>query len=97
MPIVAMARAMAAAIGTPPMPQRVDGEKSAIGITVAVLCCSNSRMTSGEKLFSDDCAQSMYENLSPGLPFAETLEVEPGTLRVGCDGRRASARASASG
>jgi len=29
MPIVAIARAMAAAIGTPPTPHRVDGEKSA--------------------------------------------------------------------
>ena len=35
------------------------GEKSAIGITVAVLGWSNSRTTSGEKLFSEDCAQSM--------------------------------------
>jgi hypothetical protein len=29
MPMVAMARVMAAAIGTPPIPQRVEGEKSA--------------------------------------------------------------------
>jgi len=62
----AMARAIAAAIGTPPMPHRVDAERSATGITVATLGCSNSRITSGEKLLSDDCAQSMEENLSPG-------------------------------
>ena len=34
---------------------------SAIATTVAVLCCSNSRMIIGEKLFSDDCAQSIDE------------------------------------
>ena len=72
-----MARVMAAAIGTPSMPQRVEGEKSAIGITVAVLGCSNSRMTSGEKLFSDDCAQSMYENLSPACHSRRPWKSKP--------------------
>jgi len=35
-----MVRAIAAAIGTPSMPQRVDSEASAIATTVAVLRCS---------------------------------------------------------
>jgi len=40
MPMVPIARAMAAAIGTPSMPQRVDSEPSATAMTVAVLRCS---------------------------------------------------------
>ena len=40
MPIVPIVRAIAAAIGTPSMPQRVESEASAMATTVAVLRCS---------------------------------------------------------
>ena len=40
MPIVPIVRAMAAAIGTPSMPQRVESDASATATTVAVLRCS---------------------------------------------------------
>jgi len=65
MPMVPMARAMAAAIGTPSMPQRVDSEPSATAITVAVLGCSKSRTIIGLKLVSDDCGQSICDMRSP--------------------------------
>ena len=58
MPIVPMARAIAAAIGMPSMPQRVDSDASATAITAAVLGCWKSRTTIGLKLVSVDCAQS---------------------------------------
>ena len=40
MPMVPMVRAIAAAIGTPSMPQRVESDASATAMTVAVLRCS---------------------------------------------------------
>jgi len=40
MPMVPIVRAIAAAIGTPSMPHRVDSDASAIATTVAVLRCS---------------------------------------------------------
>jgi hypothetical protein len=39
----------------------VDVETSAIAVTVAVLCCSNSRTSSGEKLVRVDWGQSIEE------------------------------------
>ena len=71
------ARATAAAIGTPSTPQRVDGERSAIAMTVAVLGCSNSRTMSGEKLVSDDCAQSIDENRSPACQSRSPTKSNP--------------------
>ena len=76
--MVAIARAIAAAIGTPSTPQRVDSDASATASTVAVLGCSNSRTISGEKLVSDDCAQSIDEKRSPGCQSRRPDEVEAG-------------------
>ena len=77
MPSVAIARATAAAIGTPSTPQRVDSDMSAIATTVAVLGCSNSRTTSGEKLVSDDCAQSIDEKRSPACQSRRPMKSKP--------------------
>ena len=49
--------AIAAAIGVPAAPHRVDIDASATATMVAVLGCSNSRVIIGLKLLSDDCAQ----------------------------------------
>ena len=77
MPMVAMARATAAAIGTPWMPQRVEGETSAMATTVAVLGCSNSRTMSGEKLVRDDCAQSIDAKRSPACQSRSPMKSNP--------------------
>ena len=77
MPIVPIARAIAAAIGTPSMPHRVDSEPSATATTVAVLGCSKSRTISGLKLVSDDCAQSICEVRSPGCQSRRPTKSNP--------------------
>ena len=80
MPMVAIARAIAAAIGTPSTPQRVDSDTSATTITVAVLGCSNSRTMSGLKLVSDDCGQSIDEKRSPGCQSRRPTKSKPGAV-----------------
>ena len=50
-------------------------------MTVAVLGCSNSRMIIGEKLVSDDCAQSIDEKRSPACQSRRPDEVEAGAVR----------------
>ena len=77
MPIVAIARAIAAAIGTPSMPHRVDSDPSATTITFAVLGCSNSRTISGLKFVSEDCGQSIDENRSPGCQSRRPTKSKP--------------------
>ena len=59
-------RAMIVATGTPPAPQRVESDVSATITSRAVLSCSCSRVTSGAKFVSVDCAQSMADGRSPG-------------------------------
>ena len=76
-PIVAIARATTAAIGTPFMPQRVDSDASATTMTVAVLGCSNSRTMSGEKFVSVDCAQSIDEKRSPACQSRRPRKSKP--------------------
>ena len=80
MPIVAIARAIAAAIGTPSTPQRVDSEPSATTTTLAVLGCSNSRTTSGLKLVSDRLRPVDRREAVAGLPVAQADEVEAGAV-----------------
>ena len=63
--MVPRARAIAAAIGTPSMPQRVDSDPSATATTAAVLRCSKSRTTIGLKFLSVDCGQSICDIRSP--------------------------------
>ena len=63
---VPTARAITVAIGTPPAPQRVESDVSATMRIRAVLGCSNSRVTSGLKLVSVDCGQSIEAIRSPG-------------------------------
>ena len=63
-------RATAAAMGTPPTPHRVDGEKSAIGMTVAVLGWSKSRTMSGLKLVSVDCGAVPARPTGPDIMAA---------------------------
>src|SRR2546430_5989722 len=77
MPMVPIVRAMAAAIGMPSMPQRVDSDASATAITVAVLRCSNSRTTIGLKLVSVDCGQSMFDMRSPGCQSRRPTKSNP--------------------
>ena len=66
MPIVPMARAIAAAIGMPSIPQRVESDASATVMTVAVLRCSKSRTIIGLKFVIVDCGQSICDMRSPG-------------------------------
>ena len=80
MPIVPIARAIAAAIGTPSMPHRVDSDPSATTITVAVLGCSKSRTTSGLKLVSVDCGQSIDDRRSPGCQSRRPTKSKPGAV-----------------
>ena len=47
-----------------------------------MLGCSNSRTIERLKLVSDDCAQSIDEKRSPGLPVAQADEVEPDAVRA---------------
>ena len=77
MPIVAIARAMVAAIGTPSMPQRVDSDRSATITTLDVLGCSNSRTMSGLKLVSDDCGQSIDAKRSPACHSRSPTKSKP--------------------
>ena len=72
-----MARAMAAAIGTPSMPQRVDGETSATATTPAVLGWAKSRTTSGLKFVIVDCGQSMAASRSPGCQSRSPTKSNP--------------------
>jgi hypothetical protein len=93
MPIVAIARATAAAICVPLTPHRVEAEPSATTTTLALLGCSNSRTISGVKFVSVDWAQSICEGRSPPASRA-AHEVESGAVRHGCGGRPSSPRAS---
>jgi hypothetical protein len=77
MPIVAMARAMVTAMGTPSMPHRVDAERSAAMITPDVVGCSNSRTIRGLKLVSDDCAQSIDSKRSPACQSRRPTKLKP--------------------
>ncbi len=77
MPMVPMVRAIAAAIGMPSMPQRVESDASATAMTVAVLRCSYSRTTIGLKLVSVDCAQSMFDIRSPGCQSRRPTKSKP--------------------
>ena len=81
MPMVAIARAIAAAIGTPSTPQRVDSDASATTIDVAVLGCSNSRTieraeVGQRRLRPVDRGQAIAR-----LPVAQADEVEAGAVR----------------
>src|SRR6266540_6358646 len=77
MPIVPMARAIAAAIGTPSMPQRVDSDPSATMTTLAVLGCSKSLTTIGLKLVSVDCGQSTADSRSPACQSRSPTKSNP--------------------
>src|SRR5262245_1835207 len=77
-PTAATDRAIAAAIVTPSTPQRVDIDASATAITVALLSWSNSRVISGLKLVSDDCAQSIDDIRSPGCQSRTPTKLNPG-------------------
>ena len=89
MPMVAMARAMVTAIGTPSMPQRVEAERSAAMITPEVVGCSNSRTISGLKLVSDDCAQSIVSKRSPACQSRSPTKSKPGAVEQAASARRA--------
>src|SRR3954468_8798292 len=77
MPMVPIVRAIAAAIGMPSMPQRVDSDESATATTVAVLRCSKSRTTIGLKFVSVDCGQSMFDMRSPGCQSRRPTKSNP--------------------
>ena len=81
-PTAATDRAMAAAMGAPAAPQRVESEASATTMMVDVLSCSNSRVMSGLKLVSDDCAQSMHDIRSPGAQSRMPTKLNPGPLKT---------------
>ena len=76
MPMVPMARAIAAAIGTPSMPQRVDSERSATATT-----CGRARLL---EIADDERAEVGQRGLRPvdrrrpvaGLPLAQPDEIE---------------------
>ena len=76
-PTVATERATAVATLVPAVPHWVDRETSATATTVAVLGCSNSRTTIGEKLVSVDCPQSIWENLSPACQSRMPTKSKP--------------------
>ncbi len=65
-PSVPIVHAMASAIGTPSVPQRVERDRSATTTTAAVPGCSKSRTTSGLKLDMLDWGQSTADSRSPG-------------------------------
>ena len=73
---------MAAAIGTPLTPHRVDSDASATATIVALLSCSNSRVMSGLKLVSDDCAQSIDDTRSPGSQSRMPTKLKPEPLKT---------------
>jgi len=75
--MVPIVRAMAAAMGMPSMPQRVESDASATAITVAVLRCSNSRTTIGLKFVSEGLRPVDVGHAVARLPVAQTDEVEP--------------------
>ena len=82
---VATARAMTAAIGAPAAPQRVDRDVSATMTRRAVLCCSNSRVTSGLKLVRVDCGQSIDAARSPGCQSRRPANSNPAPWKtLGC-------------
>jgi hypothetical protein len=58
-------------------PHRVESEASATAITTALLSWSNSRITIGLKLVSDDCAQSTDERRSPGCQSRVPTKLNP--------------------
>ncbi len=80
-PTAATPRAIAVAIVTPSMPQRVDSDASATAMIVAVLSCSNSRVISGLKLVIDDCAQSIDDMRSPGSHSRSPTKLNPPPLK----------------
>src|ERR1700683_1511984 len=82
MPIVATARAMAAAIEAPPTPHRVDREAYATAMMVAWLYCSNSRVMMGLKFVIDDCGQSMDDIRSPGSQSRRPTKLNPEPLNT---------------
>ncbi len=61
-------------------PQRVDSDASATATMAALLSCSNSRVTSGLKLLSDDCAQSIEAVRSPGSQSRVPTKWKPAPL-----------------
>ena len=81
-PTAATERAMAAAMGTPAAPHRVESDASATASTVAVLSCSNSRMIIGLKLVIDDCAQSIDDRRSPGCQSRRLTKLNPEPLNT---------------
>ena len=64
----------------PCAPHRVDSDASATATMAALLSCSNSRVMSGLKLLSDDCAQSIEDGAVARLPVAGADEVEARAL-----------------
>ncbi len=72
-----MALAIAAAMGTPSIPQRVDSDRSATTTTPAVLGCSNSRTIIGLKFVSVDCGQSIDEKRSPACHSRRPTKSNP--------------------
>src|SRR6185295_15263364 len=84
MPMVAMARAMAAAMGTPSTPHRVESDPSATTMTFAVLGCSNSRTMSGLKFVSEDCGHpidDVFDDRVNRQPVARGMRAEPDAVR----------------
>src|SRR5262245_21981902 len=79
-PTAATDRAIAAAIAVPRVPHRVDRDASATARIVALLGCSNSRITIGLKLVGDDCAQSIEDTRSPGSQSRSPTKLNPGPL-----------------
>lgn len=73
-----MALAMAAAIGTPSMPHRVESDRSATATTVAVPGCSKSRTMSGLRFVSVELGQSMAFSRSPGCHSRSPTKSKPG-------------------
>ena len=64
----------------PSTPQRVDSDASATATMAALLSCSNSRVISGLKLVSDDCAQSIDDIRSPGSQSRMPTKLNPRAL-----------------
>ena len=81
-PAAATARAIAVAIVTPAMPQRVDSEASTTATIAALLSCSYSRVISGLKLVSEDCDQSIEDIRSPGSQSRRPTKLNPAPLKT---------------
>ena len=78
--MVAIARAIGVAIGTPSDRRTASTPaiESAIAmITLDVLGCSNSRTISGLKLVSDDCGQSIDSKRSPACQSRSPTKSKP--------------------